>query len=50
MNALNFDTEKLIDICRENDASMLAVFGSAVRGEATEQSEIDLLVKFSERK
>ncbi len=50
MNALSFDTEKLIDICRENDVSMLAVFGSAARGEATEQSDIDLLVKFSERK
>lgn len=50
MNALSFDTEKLIDICRENDVSMLAVFGSMARGEAKEQSDIDLLVKFSERK
>jgi len=50
MNALNFDTEKLFDICRENDVSMLGVFGSVARGESTEQSDIDLLVKFSERK
>ena len=50
MNALRFDTEKLIDICRENDVSMLDVFGSVARGESTEQSDIDLLVKFSERK
>jgi predicted nucleotidyltransferase len=50
MNALRFDTEKLIDICRENDVSMLGVFGSVARGESTEQSDIDLLVKFSERK
>ena len=50
MNTLSFDTEKLIDICLENDVAMLAVFGSAARGEATEQSDIDLLVKFSERK
>ena len=50
MNALNFDAEKLIDICRDNDVSMLGVFGSVARGESTEQSDIDLLVKFSERK
>ena len=50
MNALNFDTEKLFDICRENDVSMLGVFGSVARSESTEQSDIDLLVKFSERK
>ena len=50
MNTLSFDTEKLIDICRENDVSMLAVFGSMARGEATEQSDIDLLVKFSKGK
>ena len=50
MNTLSIDTEKLIDICRENDVSMLAVFGSMARGEATEQSDIDLLVKFSKGK
>jgi len=50
MNTLSIDTEKLIDICRENDVSMLAVFGSLARGEATEQSDIDLLVKFSKGK
>ena len=50
MNALSFDVEELINICRENDVAMLGVFGSVARGEATEQSDIDLLVKFSERK
>jgi len=29
---------------------MVGVFGSMARGEATEQSDIDLLVKFSKRK
>ena len=50
MNPTSKDMEKLIQICRENDVAMLGVFGSMARGEATEQSDIDLLVKFSERK
>ena len=50
MNTYRFDTKKLIDICRENDVSMLGVFGSAARDEATKKSDIDLLVRFSERK
>ena len=29
---------------------MVGVFGSMARGEATEQSDIDLLVRFSKRK
>ncbi len=45
-----FDSEKLIAICRENDVAMLGVFGSVSRGEATTQSDIDLLVKFAKRK
>ena len=50
MNAFVLDTEKITEICRENDIVMLGVFGSVARGEATEKSDIDLLVKFSERK
>ena len=50
MNEISLDTEKLIDICRENDVSMLGVFGSVAKGQETESSDIDLLVKFSERK
>ena len=50
MVILNFDTEKLIDICRENDVSMLGVFGSISRGEGTKDSDLDLLVKFSKKK
>jgi predicted nucleotidyltransferase len=50
MKTYSFEVEKLIDICRENDVSMLGVFGSVAKGEATEQSDIDLLVRFSERK
>jgi uncharacterized protein len=50
MEALPFDTKKLQEICRSSDVEMVGVFGSMARGEATEQSDIDLLVKFSKRK
>ena len=50
MNTIRLDTEKIAHICRENDVAMLGVFGSVARGEDTEQSDIDLLVRFSERK
>lgn len=50
MIALPFDTNKLIEICRQNDVAKIGVFGSMARGEATDQSDIDLLVYFSKRK
>lgn len=45
-----FDTRRLIDICQQNDVNFVGLFGSMARGDATNQSDIDLLVKFSERK
>ena len=42
------DTQKLIEICRQNDVVKLGVFGSMARGEAGEQSDIDLLVNVLE--
>ena len=50
MNTYPFDTRKLIDVCRQNDVIKVGVFGSMVRDEANEQSDIDLIVEFSERK
>jgi len=50
MTVFPFDTEKLIEICHQNDVAMLGIFGSMARGEATEDSDVDLLVKFSKRK
>ena len=50
MKTLPFDTKKLIDICHQNDVAMVGIFGSAARGEATDDSDIDLLVEFSKRK
>ena len=50
MNAYPFDTHKLIEACRQNDVVKIGIFGSMARGEANEQSDIDLLVEFSKRK
>jgi uncharacterized protein len=50
MNAYPFDTRKLIDVCRQNDVIKVGVFGSMVRGEANDDSDIDLIVEFSKRK
>jgi hypothetical protein len=50
MNYLPFDRKKLIEICRKNDVSMVGVFGSVARGEGSERSDIDLLVKFAKKK
>ena len=50
MNTYPFDTRKLIDVCRQNDVVKIGVFGSMVRDESDEQSDIDLIVEFSKRK
>jgi len=50
MATISFDTDNLIEICRENDVAMVGLFGSTSRGEETEKSDIDLLVKFAKRK
>jgi predicted nucleotidyltransferase len=50
MDKLSFDIDKVIRICRDNDAAMVGVLGSVARGEDTSESDIDLMVKFSKRK
>jgi uncharacterized protein len=50
MATLPFETEKLIELCRQHDVTMLGVFGSMARDEATEKSDVDLLVRFSQQK
>ena len=47
MNLALAEKEKIIEICKRNDISYCALFGSFARGEATEKSDIDLLVRFS---
>jgi len=48
--AYPFSVPRLIDICRQNDVSMVGIFGSMVRGESKKKSDIDLIVRFSKRK
>ena len=45
-----FDLSRMIEICRQNDVSMIGVFGSMARGEAKKKSDIDLIVRFAKRK
>jgi uncharacterized protein len=47
MNLAAAEKEKIIEICKRNDISYCALFGSFARGEADENSDIDLLVRFS---
>ena len=41
---------KLIAMLRRHGAKKIAIFGSYVRGEAKEGSDLDVIVEFSERK
>ena len=50
MIGLPVDVEKMLEICRQNDVIKIGVFGSFARGEATEESDLDLLVYFAQRK
>ncbi|MFP5020778.1 nucleotidyltransferase family protein [Pseudonocardia phyllosphaerae] len=43
MDASQFDTDRLAQICRRYGIATLAVFGSVARGEDSAQSDIDLL-------
>ena len=40
----------LVDVLRKHDVKKAALFGSIVRGEAADESDIDLLVEFEGRK
>lgn len=48
--AIDVDQQRLVDICRAHDVVFLGLFGSTVRGEARDDSDVDLLVRFSKRK
>lgn len=50
MNLAESEKETIIEICKANDISYCALFGSYARGEAEENSDIDLLVRFSKPK
>jgi uncharacterized protein len=42
--------ESIVAILSRNDAERIAVFGSYARGEATNKSDIDILVRFARPK
>ena len=50
MERYPFDTNKIIEICRQNDVKKVGIFGSMARGESTEKSDVDLIVEFTKRK
>ena len=43
------DVRKLINVCRKHEVSKVALFGSFARGDAGPDSDIDLLITFSDR-
>ena len=47
---MRIDRKRLEEVRRRNDVERLLVFGSVARGEETEQSDVDLLVRFTKRK
>jgi len=44
------DEKKLLKACKTFDIAFLGIFGSYARGEETPKSDLDLLVKFTQRK
>lgn len=42
--------DKFKTVCNKQNITFLGIFGSQARGEATEQSDIDVLVDFNETK
>ncbi len=43
-------TQKIIPTLQANDVEFAGVFGSAARGEGREDSDVDIVVRFSKRK
>lgn len=43
---IQFPREKIAEFCKRNRIRKLSLFGSALRGELREDSDIDLLVEF----
>ncbi len=47
-NLLSQHQQEINRICQESGISYLAIFGSEARGEAREDSDVDLLVEFKD--
>jgi predicted nucleotidyltransferase len=50
MENFGIEVESLRGLCERNGVVRLAVFGSVARGETTASSDVDLLVRFRDRK
>jgi len=48
--AVDVDRERLASFCKRHDVRKLAFFGSAIRGDFREDSDIDVLVEFKQGK
>jgi predicted nucleotidyltransferase len=46
MTGLSFDAEATRAFCERNHVRRLSLFGSALRGELTPESDVDILVEF----
>jgi len=44
------DTDKIVEISRQHGARFLGVFGSVAKGNATGDSDVDLVISFSDQK
>lgn len=47
---MEIDLERLAGLCERNDIGRLRVFGSVARGDASETSDVDLIVDFTRPK
>jgi predicted nucleotidyltransferase len=47
--SVSFDKKRLARLCREHGAIYAGLFGSWARGEATRDSDVDILVRFEAR-
>jgi predicted nucleotidyltransferase len=48
MNSLNLKSDQVKNICRRHHVQSLSLFGSMAKGEETPESDVDLLVTFSQ--
>lgn len=44
--AIEFNSERLADLCRENGIRRLSLFGSVLRDDFSRDSDVDVLVEF----
>jgi uncharacterized protein len=45
-HGLQFDKQRLAEICEKHSVVLLRVFGSYARGQATAESDLDILVEY----